>query len=144
VCSIDLGILRTYPKSLARSADFVPRAEVSILGIEIDSHAHAARVGIQQHAMLVMKHTDHEQLLPPMSLQARKPCARSDQRVDRIKTAPNLVNLATYCCVNSRPALLFAKAAQKPSAMSTRRKASRALLRSNRGRCLRRSELCLQ
>jgi hypothetical protein len=46
---------------------------------------HAARVGIQQNALLVMKLTDHEQLLPPMGLQARKRCTRGDQRVDRIK-----------------------------------------------------------
>jgi hypothetical protein len=69
-----------------------------------DAVGHAARGGIQQNALLVMKLTDHEQLLPPMGLQDRKPCTRGDQRVDRIKIAPNIVKLAAYCCFDPRPA----------------------------------------
>jgi hypothetical protein len=67
----------------------------------------AARVGTQQNALLVMKLTDHEQLLPPIGLQPRKPCVSGDQQVERIKIAPNIVKLTTYGCFDPRPECPF-------------------------------------
>jgi hypothetical protein len=46
---------------------------------------HAARLGVQQDALLAVQLADHKKLVPPMSLQARKRCTRGDQGIDSIK-----------------------------------------------------------
>ena len=58
---------------------------------------HAARLGVQQDALLAVQLADHEQFLPPMGLQARKHCTKSDQGIDSIKIALQMVELTAYC-----------------------------------------------
>jgi hypothetical protein len=57
---------------------------------------HAARLGIQQDALLAVQLADHKKLVPPMGLQARKHCARGDQGIDSIKIPLQVVKLTVY------------------------------------------------
>jgi hypothetical protein len=170
VGSIDLWILWWPPQSLTRQTYVVPRAEVSILGVDVDaisadslgvtaefllillglwnqvlgliiwipadpvqkskaiSHGDtnfgaklnsssclaanngtnlplnqvddavgdAARLGVQQDALLAVQLADHEKFVPSMRHQARKPCPRSDQDIDSIKISLQVVELASH------------------------------------------------
>ncbi len=49
-----------------------------------DAIGDAAHLGIEQDALLTVQLTDHEKFLPPMRLEARKACTRSDQSVNGI------------------------------------------------------------
>jgi hypothetical protein len=57
---------------------------------------YAARLGVQQDALLSVQLADHEQFLPPMGLQARKHGTRSDQGIDSIKIPLQIVELSVY------------------------------------------------
>ncbi len=49
-----------------------------------DAIGDAARLGIEQDALLMVQLTDHEKFLPLMRLEARKECASSDQSINGI------------------------------------------------------------
>ena len=74
-----------------------------------DAARDAARLGVQQDRLLSVQLADHEKLLPPVLLQARKACARSDQCIDSIKITLQIVQLPANCGFNPPPAwpLLF-------------------------------------
>jgi hypothetical protein len=57
---------------------------------------HAARLGVQQDALLAVQLADHKKLVPPMGLEAQKHCARGDQGIDSIKITLQVVKLAEY------------------------------------------------
>ncbi len=67
----------------------------------------AACLGIQQDLLLAVQLADHKKLLPPMRLQARKPCPRSDQGTDSITITLQVVELASYCGFYSSTAWLL-------------------------------------
>jgi hypothetical protein len=50
-----------------------------------DPIRNAARLGVEQDALLTVQLADHEKFLPPMRLEARKACPGSDQSVYGIK-----------------------------------------------------------
>jgi hypothetical protein len=54
----------------------------------------AARIGVHQDALLAVQFADHEKLVPPMHLEARKACRRSDQSVDGSKISLQIVSLS--------------------------------------------------
>ena len=68
---------------------------------------HAAAFGVQQDALLAVQLADHEQLVPPVSLQGRKACARRDQSIDGIEITLQVVELTTYRDFYSAAAWLF-------------------------------------
>jgi hypothetical protein len=68
---------------------------------------HAAAFGVQQDALLAVQLADHEQLVPPLGRQARKACARCDQRIDGIEIMLQVVELTTYSGYYSAAAWLF-------------------------------------
>ncbi len=59
-----------------------------------DAVGDAARLGVQQDALLAVQLTDHEKFMPPMRLQTRKPGPISDQGIDSIKITLQVVELA--------------------------------------------------
>lgn len=55
---------------------------------------HAARLGVQQNALLAVQLADHEKFVPPMRLQAQKACTRDDQGIDGSTIPLQVVELA--------------------------------------------------
>jgi hypothetical protein len=65
-----------------------------------DPIGHAARLEVQQNALLALQLADYEKFAPPMGLQRRKICTRGDQGVDGIRVSLQIVELSANCGVD--------------------------------------------
>jgi hypothetical protein len=86
-----------------------------------DAIGDAARLGVQQDALVTMQLADHEKFLPPMRLDARKACPGSDQSVDGIKISLQVIKLTANCGLYFSAArfLLFGETKEISSRRST-------------------------
>jgi hypothetical protein len=101
-----------------------------------DSVRDPACMEIQQEALLEVQLTDHKKFRPPVRAQARKACTRDDQSINCIKIPLQRLELVAHCdCYLAAAGLLL---------LGNTKGLERALPRSYRGRCVRRSDLCLQ